>query len=241
MAYGNGRYLALALPVEGPARMLTSTDGQTWAELPAPGALPVGLTFGNGVFVMRDYADGLLYTSANGDAWQAAPPPSFFSTLDFAAGRFVASAAGGLYTSELGVDWQPVTYSGLPVERMFVLGDRFVATTVSSCCFGERPDLEKRGFASSMDGLSWTLFDEPTVDITFPISNDAAACLGLRFDAKAPTTAMLVGGPDCAERAVPVNYVTGLSLAKDLYIATVGSGAVTSRDRLTWTQTLSAQ
>lgn len=241
VAYGNGHYLALARPVEGPASMLTSTDGETWAELPAPGAVPVGLAFGNGVFVLRDYADGLVYTSANGDAWQAAPPPSFFNTLDFAAGRFVAATAGALYTSELGVDWQPVSYSGLPVEHMFAFGDRFVATTYESCCNHEAPLQEKRGYASSTDGLTWSLFDAPTSEITFPLVSDEASCLGLRFDVTSPVSAILVSGPDCAERAVRVNYVTGLSFSKGLYLATTGSNVVSSRDGSTWTKTLSPQ
>ena len=49
VTHGNGTFVAVAR--SGPARVMTSTDGVTWAVRPAPSATWQAVTYGGGKFV----------------------------------------------------------------------------------------------------------------------------------------------------------------------------------------------
>lgn len=118
IAYGNGTFVAVAQDGE----VMRSTNGTTWIDSAMPGSVLVAVTYGDGFFVALDQyvldADRFeirngvtvvvatdipraqapqLLTSTDGRAWtsRTAPFDSYWSSVTYGGGRFVAVSASG--------------------------------------------------------------------------------------------------------------------------------------------------
>jgi hypothetical protein len=129
VAFGNGTFVVTTMGAMALALALTSPDGVTWSNHPAPagGLLYGGVAFGNGTFAAVGY-DGAVATSTDGATWSGsflAPlgneNPVYFFDISYGNGVFVAvgqgitdDSHGLIVASPDGTNWTTVAYLSLP-------------------------------------------------------------------------------------------------------------------------------
>ena len=109
VAYGAGRYLAIAAQSSSSWVPYSSTDGLTWSSSTAVNATTriSGVCYGGGLFVAVGYFGSYIATSPDGINWtQRASPGIYFQSVTYGAAGFVAVGEAGqtAYSSD-GVTW----------------------------------------------------------------------------------------------------------------------------------------
>ena len=162
LAYGNGLFVGVGTS----GIIYTSPDGASWtARTSGTTQELTGVAFGNNVFVATGW-EGLL-TSPDGVTWTAVGDPFAGTGITFGSGRFVAVGvvtlgttgttysgapvairAARMLTSLDGVQWAPVTLTGVREPKAVAYGDgQFVAV-------GEALGV-KGAVLTSPNGVAW--------------------------------------------------------------------------------------
>ncbi len=154
--------------------VLSSADGQTWAEHPLGldyRFWPRSLAYGNGRFVCTLGYGNIVLTSADGETWAAHPTPQPVNGLiAFNSGRFVVATAGGAISTD-GIVWRitPATAdSPYSVRDLRPIGRGFVAIAEGSKLFASLTgdhwwlvaqyplnSISSEGLAATAAGLVW--------------------------------------------------------------------------------------
>jgi hypothetical protein len=139
IAYGNGVYVRHG----GATGLCISSNGSDWQRIESAPGLKAA-AFGNGFWIGLDHA-GNAVISSNAKSWESLPlPATAGERIEFADGRFVAEAQGGILTSMDGRNWQFVSIADGLV--------RLIGRT-SGIWAGS----SKNGPVTSADGVIWTI------------------------------------------------------------------------------------
>ena len=162
--FGNGVFVTIPAEqtnLEPDARILATTDLETWTEVTVPGYKnPVAVFYLNDLFfVPVSPADGFtfhLLTSTNGVDWTAQEVPVLPSSMFYGEGYYVGISSGGVMRSSDGLSWESsIGIDVLPgVLRGAYNEGLFVATGG-----GVYPN----GVWSSTDGLNWSAADPEAI------------------------------------------------------------------------------
>ena len=175
IAYGNGKYVAVADTSTGTNEIMTSPDGITWTNQSTPPANRKwdGITFGNGLFVAvsRDgTTNNCVMYSTDGVNWSTGssnlsgiPAASEWRAVTYGNGLYVAVAScpggscpsKGVMTSPDGRNWTGRTTSGsLAKSWQNVTYGNGLFVAVSS-------DYLSNNIMTSPDGITWTIRTVP--------------------------------------------------------------------------------
>lgn len=149
LVYGNGLFVAISATT-GASGFVTSTDGVTWTGRTAPGASCQAIAYGNGKFVVVNFANGLTYNSSDGINWTSVTVPGSYDDgcggtvgaydIAFSNGVFVIvwQSMGNVATSYDGTSWTVRATAGVTLYRamasspsLSVAFPASVATTVA--------------------------------------------------------------------------------------------------------------
>jgi alpha-tubulin suppressor-like RCC1 family protein len=112
VAYGNGRFVAVALNWDCTNCAAVSTNnGASWTPNTGAGGDKFGLAFGKGLFVSVG-AGGQIRTSPDGVTWTSRTSGStaFLDAITYSNGRFMVAASNGIHlTSTDGITWTTVS------------------------------------------------------------------------------------------------------------------------------------
>jgi hypothetical protein len=250
VAYGNGRFVALATRYERDfysAAAYWSDDGITWTAADIP-ATQCGsrLAFGNGFFL--GICDGGHLRSADGTSWEnVGPAPEYASGggVEFANGTFVSfpASATNVWVGD-GDAFESVDATG---DRLFFLAalravnDVFLGKSMYMCCAGEQPQLNRWSRLTSNDGSTWTHGEELSSEPPEIVFDDGTLCIGFLG------MSVLTGATcDALDRTQPVSFPPVAAVKSgDRYFVAGGlygeSGIIASTDGATWTTVFSAE
>jgi hypothetical protein len=258
MKYGDGKFLAV-----GSSGAASSSDGVNWnvSNIPRGGDFRTRGAYGNGMWIIRGTMSW-SFVSRDAIAWER------LENFDAACRELIVwkdkvfAAAGRIYTSADGKNWQPPQKfaSGLnlacndttivsvtPTSRPAYSTDGVNWTNVTgrgmrSVAYGngqfigvvERPD-DIAGIQTTPDGIVWSDGLSPVT--TRPLSITFGAG---RF-VVGGVAGLIVTSPDgvtwTPQNSGVTNDISSLSFARDLFIATGSAGLiVTSTDGVNWTQ-----
>lgn len=131
----------------GNTNVYTSTDGVNWSVVAAHGIsfLIVGISFGNGVFVIATQSSNRSFTSPDAITWTLHVIAFTPQTIAFGAGLFVISASGGSTArSSDGITWTLQAISSGTLRCVIYAGGQFIIV-------GQNEQIW-----SSPDGIVWT-------------------------------------------------------------------------------------
>lgn len=133
IAYGGGRFVAIAGSSSGTNQAAYSDDGETWVSASLPSSENwYCVTYGGGKFIALAKGANLAAYSTNGETWAAItlPVSQEWTDIAYGAGRFVAVSSGSqtcVYSAD-GFFWEE---SQLPASRSWNSvvygGGKFVA------------------------------------------------------------------------------------------------------------------
>ena len=110
IAYGNGRYVAVARSGAGP-RSITSTDGITWVDAGLPSLTWEYVSYCGGRFFASTGAT-TMYSSTDGTSWTPASGSPAAGSVSCGGGRFAAISGSGDprgFWSTDGLSWSGAT------------------------------------------------------------------------------------------------------------------------------------
>jgi hypothetical protein len=156
IAYGNGRFLAVADALN---RFLTSTNGTDWEIHPAPYPNFKTVTFGNGLFIVA-FAPNFgsqpqrIYTSPDGVAWTLRfvaqdSDVTDIRALETGAGKVVAAGTGVWISLDL-TNWTVSSYETVSFTDIAFLNGNFVA--VDGSALWSSPDANAWTYRNSSFG-----------------------------------------------------------------------------------------
>jgi hypothetical protein len=166
VAYGNGRFVAIATAVSGTDDVMYSVDGVTWTLLSTGFAFTSwrAITYGNGLFVV--VGSGALdtdrvMTSPNGISWtlRTASALNTWRSVAYGGGLFAAVAQDGatsqIMTSPDGATWTsrttPASTSGFTWSGITYGNSLFVAVNQQGAT--------TKTVMTSVDGVTWVAVD----------------------------------------------------------------------------------
>lgn len=171
IAYGNGRYVAVASAGSG-ARSVTSTDGFTWVDAGLPSLSWRFVSFCSGRFFASTGggAGPNLYTSTDGTTWSAVAGSIWAAGLACNGSQLVVINQGWTgstaraYSSPDGVTWtggtithptDPIAWSNILWTDVVFANGRYVAVS------GFDLDSPRGRVMTSEDGNAWTIRTVP--------------------------------------------------------------------------------
>jgi hypothetical protein len=234
VAYGNGRFVAVAL--SGENRVMTSPDGISWTAHAAVEAnMWASVAYGAGLFVAIAFTgEKQVMTSPDGINWtpRVAAKANQWSEITYGGGQFVAVAESGanrVMTSPDGINWTARQTSDDNIWNSVTYGGgQYVAVSRNG----------KNRVMTSPDGITWTASaaaeDNDWYSVTYG---------GGQFVAVADTGTNRVmssaNGIDwTAYEAAEANRWVGVTYGAGLFVAVAISGenrVMTSPDGISWT------
>ncbi|QGH73375.1 MAG: collagen triple helix repeat motif-containing protein [Podoviridae sp. cty5g4] len=149
VAYGNNRFVAVQPDGN---KIMYSSDGISWEQIPGMVTNPYAVTYGNGVFIIVARSGLNFAISADGINWttSAIPINNDWRAIAYGDGMFVVTGVSGagnrVMTSPDGSNWTLRTSVGDVSWNAVAFGDgRFVAVAAEGWVM------------TSGDGIGWTL------------------------------------------------------------------------------------
>jgi len=233
VAYGNGRFVAVAASGTG-NRVMTSPDGIAWTVgASAADSSWSSVTYGNGRFVAvaNSGTGNRVMTSPDGIAWTGrnAAAASGWSSVTYGNGRFVAvGSAGAVMTSTDGSTWTTSASPDVNLSWKSVTYGNGLFVAVANSGTGKR-------VMTSPDGITWTAYASANDTLSW---QSATYSNGL-FVAVGSAGAVMTStdGSSWATRTAAANDAwRSVTYGNGLFVAVGSAGAVmTSTNGTTWT------
>ena len=184
MAYGNGRYVGVAIG----RRTIYSDDGATWKEGQRLNETGNAITFANGRFTIAGNR-GEIYTSVDGANWtpRATPSPKNLNGIAWGNDLFVAAGdTGAILTSRDGIRWDDSLTRSLGAEDYYEV----VFNAGVFIIVGEN------GFiAHSPNGKAWTVIPPKTDEILLDVVYSGRVFLAVGRNGATMRTPTYIGLP----------------------------------------------
>lgn len=236
VAHGNGTFVAVAR--SGPARVMTSTDGVSWAVRTAPGVPWQAVAYGGGKFVaVRCELGGTqdrVMTSPDGVNWSTgrASSDKCWTSVAYGNGRFVAVGMGGAMASADGINWTDAGPLRATINSVVYAEGRFLAVSSG-------PEV-----LTSTDGVNWASQDSlPAREWTSVTHADGAyvAVAADRANDRQVATSLTGASWIQGFATQPTNSWLSVTHGAGMFVA-VGSaqqgatGVMSSTNRIIWTK-----